>query len=141
MNRPPRADWDAVVVGGSFAGLAAALGLGPGARVLLVDRHPVGRQQTSACAAPLAILERLDALDSLEQVHHEFCFHLPGGRVRLMRLRYPFATFDYARFCTLLLARTEARFLLASARGMADGTVWCMKRLGAIVARRGYSQK
>ena len=115
--------WDAIVVGASFAGLAAAQELGPAARVLLIDRHPVGQQQTSACATPLAVLERLDALESVEQVHEWFSIHLPGGRVLRLRLHYPFATFDYGRFCALLLARTEAHFLLASARGIDGGRV------------------
>jgi 2-polyprenyl-6-methoxyphenol hydroxylase-like FAD-dependent oxidoreductase len=61
--------WDVIVVGASFAGLAAALELVGTRRVLVIDRDPVGEGQTSACATPLVLLERLDLLDSVEQVH------------------------------------------------------------------------
>lgn len=60
--------YDAVIVGASFAGLAAATQLRDPGRVLLVDREPLGAAETSACGTLLAVLERLDAL---EQAHPE----------------------------------------------------------------------
>lgn len=116
-------DWDAIVVGASFGGLAAAMELAGLGRVLLVDRAPVGEGETSACGTLLRVLERLEATEALEQVHEEIGIHLPGRKTYRFRPRYPFATFDYATLCRLLFARTDATFLLASVLGMEDGRV------------------
>src|ERR1700704_1042679 len=93
--------WDVIVVGASFAGLAAALELAGTRRVLVIDRDPVGAGQTSACATPLVLLERLGLLDSVEQVHDHGVLHPPGDRSYRFRTRYPFATFDYTRLCRI----------------------------------------
>jgi flavin-dependent dehydrogenase len=116
--------FDVIIVGASFGGLAAAMELGGEARVLLVDREPVGAGQTSACATPLPVLERLELEESIEQVHPCSVFHLPDGGAHRLLTRYPFATFDYSRLCRLLFERTGAEFLQASVRGLAGpGTV------------------
>src|SRR5713226_2417190 len=47
-------DYDAVIVGASFAGLAVALSL-RGHHVVLIDCAPLGDGVTSACAAPVSI--------------------------------------------------------------------------------------
>ena len=118
------AEWDAIVVGASFAGLAAAMELAGTGRVLLLDKDGVGDNQTSACATPVAVLEHLRLLETAEQVHDELVVHLPGGAVRPYPLRFPYATFDYRRFCELLAARTDATFLRTRVRGMgADGVL------------------
>ena len=54
-------------------------------RVLLLDRAGLGEGETSACATPLQVLERLRALEAVEQVHHEVVFHFPSGRERRYR--------------------------------------------------------
>lgn len=115
--------WDAIIVGASFAGLAAATELAGAGRVLLIDRLPVGTGETSACGTPLRVLERLDALDALEQVHPDVVVHLADGLTRRVTARYPFATFDYRRFCELLRARTDAQFLRASVTGITNRAV------------------
>ena len=54
---PLSGNWDVLVCGASFAGLAVARELrGHGARVLVVDRYEIGERQTSACAAPTELL-------------------------------------------------------------------------------------
>jgi hypothetical protein len=88
--------WDVIIAGASFAGLAAAVELA------------VGASQTSACATPLLLLERLGLEDSVEQVHDHGVLHPPNGRAYGFRTRYPFATFDYAKLCRLLFARSGA---------------------------------
>src|SRR5204862_82563 len=56
---PLNGDFDVVICGASFAGLAVARELsGSGAKVLLIDRYEVGERQTSACAAPTRWLDR-----------------------------------------------------------------------------------
>ncbi|MBF6557522.1 MAG: hypothetical protein IVW52_15445 [Acidimicrobiales bacterium] len=98
--------YDAVVVGASFAGLAAAGQLAGAGRVLLADREPVGAGETSACGTLLAVLERLDAGDALEQVHPEVVINVAGLRVAF-DTAYPFATFDYRTLCEILAARLD----------------------------------
>jgi flavin-dependent dehydrogenase len=110
--------WDAVIVGASFAGLAAAVELAGAGRVLLVDRDPVGEGQTSACAAPLNMLEGLGLAGAVEQVHDYGVLHAPNGRAYRFRMRHRFATFDYGLLCRLLFARSGAEFLLATASGL-----------------------
>ena len=107
-------DWDAIVVGASFGGLAAAMELAGSGRVLLVDRQPVGAGQTSACATPLPVLERLGAVEAIEQVHRELVIHGRDGAVASVVPRYPFATFDYTALCRMLFAQTDAWFLQAA---------------------------
>ncbi len=99
-------EYDAVVVGASFAGLAAAGELAGTGRILVADREPVGVGQTSACGTLLAVLERLDALDALEQVHPIVTINA-AGRTVSFRPRYPFATFDYATLSDILAARLD----------------------------------
>jgi menaquinone-9 beta-reductase len=112
------ARWDAIVVGASFSGLAAARGLVGAGQVLVIDRQPLGAGQTSACAAPLPLLEWFGAEESVEQVHHVAVFHLPDGSTREMPFPYPFATFDYLKICHLLMPKTGVTFLQAAAQGM-----------------------
>lgn len=112
-------DYDAIVCGGSFGGLAAASQLG--GRVLVIDRLPIGEGETSASAMPLACLERLDLLDCVEQVHAEVILHTKRHSQRLDF--FPFATFDYRRFCVEFFERTGAEFLRARVQGAGDGRV------------------
>ena len=57
---PLSGDFDVVICGASFAGLAVARELsGSGANVVVIDRYEVGERQTSACAAPTAWLDNL----------------------------------------------------------------------------------
>src|SRR5690348_11552083 len=75
-------NWDAIVVGASFAGLAAARALTGSGRVLLIDRQPIGAGQTSACAAPMPLLEWFGGGATVEQLHDVAVFHLPDGSTR-----------------------------------------------------------
>lgn len=118
-----RTDWDAIVVGASFGGLAAATELAGAGRVLIVDRKPIGEGQTSACGTLLGVLERLGAQEALEQVHDEVVLHFEGGSTRRVRTRYPLATFDYRTLCRLLFDRTDATFLRASVTGVEGNEV------------------
>jgi flavin-dependent dehydrogenase len=127
--RAAAGDCDAIIVGASFGGLAAALGLATAGRVLLIDRDAIGANQTSACAAPLPVIERLGAMESVEQVHRFGVMHLPGGGGHRFRLRHPFATFDYERFCRLLFERTGAELLRTTALRIGEG--------GAVVTSQG----
>lgn len=113
------ADYDAIVCGGSFGGLAAASQIG--GRVLVIDRLPIGEGETSASAIPLACLERMDLLGCVEQVHRDILLHTRRHSQRLGF--FPFATFDYRGFCRELFARTGADFLRARVTAAGEGVV------------------
>jgi menaquinone-9 beta-reductase len=112
-------DWDAIVCGGSFAGLAAAGQIG--GRVLVIDRLPIGDGETSASAVPLVCLERMDLLGCVQQVHRDLILHT-RRRTQVMRF-FDFATFDYRRLCEEMLARSGAEFLRARITEAGDGVV------------------
>ncbi len=116
--------YDAVIVGASFGGLAAAGQLDGAGRVLLVDREPVGVGETSACGTLLAVLERLDAGEALEQVHPQVVINVAGRRAVFDTAR-PFATFDYRTLSELLAGRLQnVEFTVAPFRGVErDGTL------------------
>lgn len=113
-------EYEVIIAGASFAGLAAANAL-VGKRVLLVDPKPAGTGQTSACGTLYAVIEALGLYDSLRQVHSTIVLHTPHDDLTF-RLPYPFCTLDYADFCTLLANRSAADFLQASVFGL-DGDV------------------
>ncbi len=111
---PLSGEFDAIICGASFAGLAAARELsGSGANVLLIDRYEIGERQTSACAAPTAWLENLDLEDSIVQTFDELVIkrlQAHGGRdtTKTYRWKLPwsFSTFDYRKLCDLLKAQS-----------------------------------
>ena len=109
--------WDAIICGGSFAGLTIARELtGSGARVLLLDRYEIGERQTSACAAPAGWLAALGLTTSIRQTFDELVFHTPHVDTR-MKLPWSFSTFDYPELCGLLWAQCEADFETAKIVG------------------------
>jgi flavin-dependent dehydrogenase len=117
----PARDYDAIVVGASFAGLAVARQLR--GDVLLLDRNEVGAVQTSACGTPLWVPEALSVRDSVLEVHDWLEIRTPTRTVRYDLTGVPFCTFDYRRFCEGLLAQCRVRFLRTSVSGIRDGAV------------------
>ncbi len=118
-------DYEVIIAGGSFAGLAVAAQL-RGRRVLLVEPHAIGAVQTSACGTLLAVLEATGTMDSLLQVHDRFELHL-GNRTIEYALPYPFCTFDYRTFCYRLLAQGDVELLHASVLGHRGHLVYTTK--------------
>jgi flavin-dependent dehydrogenase len=99
---PLSGDFDVVICGASFAGLAIARELsGSGANALLIDRYEVGEKQTSACAAPTAWLESLGLMGSVRQTFGDLVTHTPYRTFR-WHLPWTFSTFDYRELCALL---------------------------------------
>lgn len=117
----PVREYDAIVVGASFGGLAVARQLR--GEVLLLDRNEVGAVQTSACGTPLWVPQALGVADSVLQVHDRLTVRTPGRTVIYDLSAVPFCTFDYRTFCQGLLAQCGARFLRTSVSGVADGVV------------------
>lgn len=112
-------EYDAIVCGGSFGGLAAAGQIG--GRVLVIDRLEIGDGETSASAVPLACLENMDMTHVIDQVHEEILIHT-RRRSQVLRF-FPFATFDYRRFCVDLHERTGADLVRARITGARAGRV------------------
>jgi flavin-dependent dehydrogenase len=101
----PGADFDVLICGASFAGLAVARELrASGARVLVLDRYEIGERQTSACAAPTEWLENLGLQRSIRQTFGSLLVHTPDRTAR-WPLPWTFSTFDYRELCRLLWAQ------------------------------------
>ncbi len=113
-------EYDAIIVGGSFAGLAVASRLR--GNILLIDKKEIGTRQTSACGTVLSVPEGLDCMDSVLQVYNTGFIHTSSKTVEY-DLPYPFCAFDYQKFCQTLVKRAEAKIIKANVRGLTDGYV------------------
>ncbi|MHB1131580.1 MAG: NAD(P)/FAD-dependent oxidoreductase [Chloroflexota bacterium] len=113
--------YDVIIVGANFAGLAVAAQL-HGRRVLLLDRHPVGTVQTSACGTPVATLRALGLDSAIQQIHDRLVVH-SGARTYVYPVDESFCTFDYGHLCRILRERSEAEFVQATVLGREGGRV------------------
>jgi len=105
---PLHGDFDVLICGASFAGLAVARELrATGARVLVLDRYEIGERQTSACAAPTEWLRNLGLEASIRQTFGSLLVRTPRATVR-WPLGWTFSTFDYPQLCELLWAQRGA---------------------------------
>jgi len=118
-------DYDVIIAGANYAGLGVAANL-RGRRILLIEPHPIGTVQTSACGTLLAVLEATGTSDSLIQIQERILLHLGDTTVEFP-LDYPFCTFDYATFCDRLLGQCEADILRASVLGHRGHMVFTTK--------------
>ena len=99
---PIGGDFDVLICGASFAGLAVARELrATRARVLVLDRYEIGERQTSACAAPTEWLRNLGLESSIRQTFGSLLVHTPHADAR-WPLGWTFSTFDYRELCSLL---------------------------------------
>jgi menaquinone-9 beta-reductase len=116
-------DWDVLVCGASFAGLAVARELrGSGATVLVLDRYEIGERQTSACGIPTEWLRVLGLMASHRQTFGRLVIHTPHTTARL-ELPWTFSTFDYPQLCALLWEQCDAAFETATVRGRSGDVV------------------
>ncbi len=116
---PLAGDYDALICGASFAGLAVARELaGTGARTLVVDRYEIGERQTSACAAPTEWLEAVGVTAAMRQTFDTLVIHTPHATVDF-GLPWTFSTFDYRELCALLWDQCEAQFETATVEARA----------------------
>jgi digeranylgeranylglycerophospholipid reductase len=133
---PLAGDYDVIVCGASFAGLAVARELAGCGRVLLLDRYEIGERQTSACAAPTEWLEVLGLGESIRQTFDELVLHTPHSTARFP-LPWTFATFDYPALCGLLDAQNDADFETAKVEGRgaaSNGTIEVVTDRGNVAA-------
>ena len=120
---PLSGDYDVLICGASFAGLAVARELaGSDARVLMIDRYEVGERQTSACGIPTTWLDAMRLERSHRQTFGELVVHTPHGTSRL-DLPFTFSTFDYPELCRLLFEQSDCEFETAKVNGRSGHTV------------------
>jgi menaquinone-9 beta-reductase len=120
---PLAGDYDILICGASFAGLAVARELaGSGARVLMIDRYEVGERQTSACGIPTSWLEAMGLMGSHKQTFGELVVHTPHTTVRF-DLPWTFSTFDYPELCRLLFEQSDCHFETAKVDGRTGDVV------------------
>jgi len=126
---PLGGDYDVLICGASFAGLAVARELagavrpdGSPAQVLMLDRYEVGERQTSACGIPTAWLEALDLMGAHRQSFGELVVTTPYGTSR-WPLPWTFSTFDYPELCALIRAQGDCAFETAKVHGRTGFTV------------------
>jgi menaquinone-9 beta-reductase len=126
---PLSGDYDVLICGASFAGLAIARELagtvradGTPARVLMIDRYEIGERQTSACGIPTGWLEALDLMGAHRQTFSELVVGTPYGASR-WPLPWTFSTFDYRELCALLAAQGDAEFETAKVDGRTGNTI------------------
>jgi flavin-dependent dehydrogenase len=120
---PLGGEYDVVICGASFAGLAVARELrDSGARVIVVDRYEIGERQTSACAAPTEWLVNLGLEASIRQTFRDLVVHRPQKTHR-WTLPWTFSTFDYPQLCALLAEQGDFTFETAKVDGITRGTV------------------
>ncbi|HEY8866108.1 MAG TPA: NAD(P)/FAD-dependent oxidoreductase [Solirubrobacteraceae bacterium] len=117
-------DYDVLICGASFAGLAVARELaGSGARTLIVDRYDVGERQTSACGIPTSWMRALGIEAAIKQTFSDLVLHTPHGSVR-WNLPWTFSTFDYRTICELLREQgADAAFETAKVEGRTGDVV------------------
>jgi flavin-dependent dehydrogenase len=139
---PSGAEYDVVICGASFAGLAVARELRASrARVLVLDRYEIGEKQTSACCAPTEWMENLGLEGSIKQTFETMAMHTLGAHVR-WQLPFTFSTFDYRRCCELMWEQCGgARFETATVNGRTGDVVHTDRgdvRAGLIVDALGW---
>jgi menaquinone-9 beta-reductase len=120
---PLSGEFDVLICGASFAGLAVARELrGSGARVLMIDRYEIGERQTSACAAPTDWLTALGLDASIRQTFPDLVIHTPYG-TRRYHLPWTFSTFDYRELCALLDDQNDVMFETAKVDGRSGNVI------------------
>jgi flavin-dependent dehydrogenase len=117
---PLSGEYDVLVCGASFAGLAVARELR--GRVLIVDRYEIGERQTSACAAPTEWIRSLGLEAAIKQTFARLVVHTPHG-TSAWPLPFTFSTFDYPLLCKLLDDQNDAEFETAKVNGRTGFTV------------------
>ncbi len=116
---PLTGEYDVLICGASFAGLAVARELaGSGADALIVDRYEIGERQTSACGIPTEWLRATGLMEAERQRFSSLLIHTPHGSKRY-ELPWTLSTFDYRELCELLWRQCDARFETAKVNGRA----------------------
>ncbi|MEW6062841.1 MAG: hypothetical protein AB1571_00510 [Nanoarchaeota archaeon] len=109
--------YDAVIVGGSFAGLAVASEVS--GRVLLIDRKKIGGNVTSACGTRYDLAREISK-KSILQKFNTVTLNTKNNEHEV-KLNYPYCTIDYETFCKDWMKKIDAEFIKTNAVGYKNG--------------------
>jgi flavin-dependent dehydrogenase len=112
--------YDVIIAGASFAGLAVASKLD--CNMLLIDRKNIGTYQTSACAAPVDLIEGIGCEESIIQNFDLGALHIKDKTTNIP-LPKAFCTIDYKKFCEIFNKQNKAEFLKANIKKLFKSTV------------------
>lgn len=113
-------EFDAIIVGASFAGLAVASRLK--GNVLLIDRKDIGTNVTSACGTLVKFLESIDCESSILQTFDTAALHTKDKEHHIP-LADEFCTIDYFKFCNEYFKQSNAKFVKAEVKGVSNGFI------------------
>src|SRR3990167_3098526 len=113
-------EFDVVVVGASFAGLAVASKLE--GNILLIDRKEIGTNVTSACGTIVKFLEGIGCESSILQTFDTAALHTKYKEYHIP-LADHFCTVDYFRFCNEYFKQSNAEFRKENVIGIENGLV------------------
>jgi digeranylgeranylglycerophospholipid reductase len=105
-------EFDVIIAGGSFAGLAVASRLQ--GDVLVLDHEPIGAQRHSACGTFLSVPQTLGLEAAVLDAKEQALIHAPG--VPAFQLDEQLCTLDYRSFCEGFVEQSAATFVRASVR-------------------------
>lgn len=113
--------YDVIIAGASFAGLAAASRITNG-NVLLIDKNEIGAHQISACGTTVKMVKEVGCEKSILKTFDVIALHIQNKEIDIP-LPEPFCTIDYKKFCELLDKQNTAKFLKANVKGVKNSTV------------------
>lgn len=113
-------NYDVVIVGASFAGLAVASRIKSG-KVLLISPEKVGENCKSACGTIFYMVENLGFKQAVLQVHKKIILHTKKGILEYF-LKEPFCVIDPEKFSQGLFRLGKAEKVEAQVEGF-DGEV------------------
>jgi flavin-dependent dehydrogenase len=107
---------DVIIVGASFAGLAAAYFI-EGGKILVIERKKeLGSKQKSTCCTSLGWMEKLNCKGSVRKTFDYLTIHSSKGHHARIKLPQTFCTLDYKKFCTDLAGNLENAEVLTGQR-------------------------
>jgi len=102
-------DFEVIIMGANYAGLAAAGEL-RGKRVLLLDREPIGGHQASTCALWRRVIEILGAEHAILHTLNTWQVHIGDREFIFPTPAHPISVLDHSLFCMHLFSRSDAEF-------------------------------
>ncbi len=105
-------EYDAIIVGGSFAGLATAAFIRTGKVLLLEKKREIGARQRSTCCTTVEGMRKLGCEGSILKTLDAITFHSGPGASASIELPTSFCTIDYKEFCRTLAGRLERTEIL-----------------------------
>lgn len=113
-------EFDVIIVGASFAGLAVASKLQ--GNTLIIDRKEIGTNVTSACGTIVKFLESIGCESSILQTFGTAALHTENKEHHLP-LADEFCTIDYWKFCNEYFKQSNAEFRKENVIGMKNGLI------------------